>query len=70
MVKVCAVIAPYRRLSGNGGFPGVKKEDIGKEVIVTRRCITWDGVLGHFKEGPDQETHAFHLEELEGLEND
>ncbi len=53
-----------RRLSGNGSFLAPIKKDIGRQVIVTRTCITWDGCLGYFKYDKNKETYAFYTGEL------
>lgn len=47
------------RLSGNGFFTAPKKADVGREVIVTRKCISWQGCLGYFVDDVSQETVAF-----------
>lgn len=53
------------RLSGSGSFPPLKKSDIGREVVVTRPCITWLGCLGYFADDKKQNKFAFYLRELE-----
>lgn len=53
------------RISGTGGFPKPKPKDIGREVVVKRRCLTWNGVLGYFADDKDKTTYAFYLAELE-----
>lgn len=58
------IIEQGTRISGNGSFPELKKEMIGKKVRVTRNCLTWNGCLGHFV-GDEEKTFAFWLEELE-----
>ncbi len=52
------------RLSGNGGFPAPTKKDIGKNVIIKRPCVTWDGCLGYFENDKNKETYAFYNGEL------
>ncbi len=52
------------RISGTGSFPAPQTKDIGREVIVTRTCITWDGCLGYFKDDKEAVKHAFYLDEL------
>ena len=52
------------RISGTGGFPAPKKSDIGREVIVYRQCMTWDGCLGYFKGEPMDRLYAFYNDEL------
>ena len=52
------------RVSGTGGFPAPQKSDIGRKVIVTRHCMTWDGCLGYFEDDPSVKL-AFFLDELE-----
>lgn len=53
------------RISGNGGFPVPNKKFIGKEFIITRKCLTWTGVLGYFVNDAKKETYAIFLDELE-----
>lgn len=53
------------RLSGNGSFPAPTDKDIGREVIVKRPCITWDGCLGYFADDKEKTTYAFYNNELE-----
>jgi hypothetical protein len=55
------------RVSGNGGFPAPQKSDIGREVVVTRHCMTWDGCLGYFADDKSQTKIAFYEDELEEL---
>lgn len=52
------------RLSGNGSFPAPKKSDIGRNVIITRTCVTWDGCLGYFIDDKTEKHYAFYLDEL------
>ena len=52
------------RISGTGSFPAPQKKDIGREVIVTRRCINWYGCLGYFKDDIEAIKYAFYLDEL------
>ena len=52
------------RISGTGSFPAPQKKDIGREVVVTRSCVTWDGCLGYFADDKSQEKHAFYSDEL------
>jgi hypothetical protein len=53
------------RVSGTGSFPAPQPEDIGRKVIVTRACITWDGCLGYFEDDCNHIKHAFYNDELE-----
>lgn len=57
-------VHPTTRMSGNGSFPMPKQSDIGREVILRRRCTTWDGWLGCFADDPKQETYAFWNDEV------
>lgn len=52
------------RISGNGSFPAPRKIDVGREVVITRKCITWQGCLGYFKDDNSKETVAFWDDEL------
>jgi hypothetical protein len=52
------------RISGNGSFPSPQIKDIGREVIVKRNCITWDGCLGYFADDNKKVIYAFYLDEL------
>ena len=54
------------RYSGNGCFPAPQKKDVGKKVVVIRRCSTWDGSLGYFDDDSKKVTHAFYDVELQG----
>lgn len=51
------------RISGNGSFPAPNKKDIGREVILKRQCLTWNGFLGYFADDPSKETYAFYNDE-------
>lgn len=53
------------RISGWGSFPAPQPKDIGRKVIVTRSCMTWEGCLGFFADDPNHEKHAFYNDELE-----
>jgi len=53
------------RVSGNGSFKAPSPDDIGRIVVVTRPCITWDGSLGYFEDDPSKEKFAFWNKELE-----
>lgn len=53
------------RLSGSGSFPAPQKSDIGKNVVVTRMCMTWDGCLGYFEGEDPEKKYAFWNDELE-----
>ncbi|GAF95639.1 unnamed protein product [marine sediment metagenome] len=53
------------RVSGTGSFPVPQKKDIGRNVIIKRMCITWDGCLGYFANDKKAKTYAFYLAELE-----
>lgn len=64
LIKVLPFGSGNSRLSGNGSFKKPKKKDIGREVIVERTCVTWNGCLGYFKDDKKKQTYAFYIEEL------
>ena len=61
--KLLVALDEDRRTSGNGGFEGIKRTDIGR-IVVVDRYTTWGGILGHFKDDEDEIPHVFFLDEL------
>jgi len=63
MVKLIKVLDDGQgdsRLSGNGSFPAPKKSDIGREVVMGRKCLTWPGFLGWFADDKTEKKVAFY----------
>lgn len=58
------IVQKGTRMSGNGSFPELNESMIGKEVKVTRNCLTWEGCLGYFETDEKKQTFAFYLDEL------
>jgi hypothetical protein len=57
-----------RRMSGNGSFLAPMKKDIGRAVVLTRACRTWNGSLGYFMDDPEKDSYAFAASEVRKLQ--
>lgn len=63
--RLVRIVEKGSRVSGNGGFPELTEKDIGRIVILTRPCMTWNGFLGYFKDDKKKKKYAFWYEEVE-----